>query len=113
MVNKEPKLEKTTGLAGGEGPGAIKYLVDRCDLPRKAGLLAEVVLEPGATVGYHKHEGEGELYYITAGEGDYTEDGATTRVTAGMATYVYDGHSHGLKNTGSVPMTFIAVIVKE
>jgi len=101
------------GIAGGKGPGAVKYLVESCDLYPKAGLLAEVVLEPGSTVGYHKHEGEGEMYYITAGEGDYTEDGATTRAAAGMVTCVYDGHSHGLKNTGSVPLKFIAVIIKE
>jgi mannose-6-phosphate isomerase-like protein (cupin superfamily) len=113
MVNKEPKTEKAQGIAGGEGFGAIKMLVDSCDLYNKAGLLAEVMLEPGSSVGYHKHEGEGEMYYILTGEGDYTEDGVTTRVSEGMVTCVYDGHSHGLKNTGSVPMTFVAVIVKE
>ncbi len=113
MVNKEPQKEHLESVAGGEGPGVLKYLVDGCDLPKKAALLGEVVLEPGSTVGYHQHVGEGELYYILSGEGDYTEDGVTTRVTTGMATYVYDGHSHGLKNTGSTPMTFIAVVIKE
>jgi mannose-6-phosphate isomerase-like protein (cupin superfamily) len=113
MVNKEPRTEHLTGIAGGRGMGAIKTLVESCDLYSKAGLLAEVVLEPGSTVGYHKHEGEGEMYYITSGEGDYTEDGATTRVAAGMVTCVYAGHSHGLKNTGGTPLAFIAVIIKE
>ena len=113
MVNKEPKIEKMQGIAGGTGPGSIKHLVDSCDLYNKAGLLAEVALEPGSSVGYHKHEGEGEMYYILTGEGDYTEDGATTRVTPGMVTCVYDGQSHGIKNTGTTPMAFVAVIVKE
>ncbi len=113
MVNKEPKIECLEGIAGGIGPGSVKTLVESCDLYSKAGLLAEVVLGPGSTVGYHKHEGEGEMYYITEGEGDYTEDGVTTRVSAGMVTCVYDGHSHGLKNTGGTPLKFVAVIVKE
>ena len=113
MVNKNPRKENATGIAGGEGPGSIQYLLESGDLPAKAGLLAEVVLEPGATVGYHWHHGEGELYYILTGSGEYTEDGVMTPVSAGMATYVYDGHAHGLVNTGGEPLKFVAVIVKE
>ena len=113
MVNEHPKKENLVGIAGGEGPGSIQYLVDNGELPAKAGLLAEVVLEPGSTVGYHYHHGEGELYYLLTGTGEYTEDGVMTQVSAGMATYVYDGHAHGLVNTGNEPLKFIAVIVKE
>ncbi len=113
MVNKSLVKEQVTGIAGGVGPGSIAHMVAPDKLPAKAGLMAEVVLEPGATVGYHKHEGEGELYYILSGSGEYTEDGVMTPVSAGAATYVYDGHSHGLANTGKEPMTFVAVIVKE
>lgn len=113
MVNKSPKKEQVTGIAGGEGPGAIAHLVAPGELPAKAGLMANVTLEPGSSVGYHKHEGEGELYYILSGSGEYTEDGVMTPVSAGAATYVYDGHSHGLVNTGKEPMTFVAVIINE
>jgi mannose-6-phosphate isomerase-like protein (cupin superfamily) len=113
MVNKKPETELCTGIAGGVGAGSIAHLVAPDKLPAKAGLLANVTLEPGASVGYHKHEGEGELYYILSGIGEYTEDGVMTPVSAGMATYVYDGHSHGLVNTGKERMTFVAVIVKE
>ena len=112
MVNKNPKRENAKNIAGGVGAGTITHLVETAKLPDKAGLLAEITLESGASVGYHQHIGEGELYYILSGEGEYTEDGVKTQVSAGMATYVYDGHSHGMVNTGKEPMTFIAVIVK-
>lgn len=113
MVNKQPNKENVVGIAGGEGAGSIQYLLDKEELPAKAGLLAEVALEPGASVGYHWHHGEGELYYILTGTGEYTEDGVTTPVSAGMATYVYNGHAHGLVNTGKEPLKFVAVIIKE
>jgi len=113
MVNKNPIAEKVIGLAGGVGNSTLAHLVAPGELPAKAGLLAVATLEPGSSVGYHKHEGEGELYYILSGDGEYTEDGVMTPVSAGMATYVYNEHSHGLVNTGKTTMTFVAVIVKE
>ena len=32
-------------------------------------------LDPGASVGYHKHAGTEEVYFIMAGKGLYTEEG--------------------------------------
>ena len=113
MVILNPKKESVMGIAGGEGAGFLTNLVEADKLPAKAGLLAEVTLVPGATVGYHQHIGEGELYYLLSGSGEYTEDDVMTKVSAGAVTFCYDGHSHGLVNTGKDPLTFIAVIVKE
>lgn len=113
MVNQYPKTEVINKLCGGEGDSLVKYLLDSSELPAKAGFLGELVLEPGTSVGYHKHVGEGELYYILSGEGEYVEEGKKSIVSSGMATMVYDGGSHSLANTGKTPLVFIAVLIKE
>jgi mannose-6-phosphate isomerase-like protein (cupin superfamily) len=101
-----------TNVVGGVGTCVMRHLVEKEELPQNAFQLAELVMEPGASVGYHQHVGEGELYYITSGEGDYTEDGVTTKMTAGMASYVYDGHYHGIVNTGKEPLVMMAIVIK-
>ncbi len=39
-------------------------------------------LDPGASVGYHKHAGTEEVYFIMAGKGLYTERGGRMPGTA-------------------------------
>ena len=47
----------------------IKHILGEKELNGKCGLYAEVVIEPGCSLGYHEHHGESETYYILSGEG--------------------------------------------
>ena len=78
-----------------------------------AGTLTGAALEAGGSVGYHKHVGEGEMYYIIKGHGEYQENGETMPISEGMTTMVYDGDSHGLQNSDDGVMEFLAFIIKE
>ena len=57
-------------------------------------------LKPGEEVGFNKHEGECEYYYIISGTGVYSDNGNMVDVCPGMVTFTPSGKSHGIKNTG-------------
>ena len=77
----------------------------------KGRLFNHVFLEPGAAVGWHVHHGDGEIYYILKGEGEYNDNGTLVKVHAGDVTCVGDGEGHSLLNTGSETIEAIALIL--
>ncbi len=74
-------------------------------------LFVKVSLKPGEEVEYHIHEGESESYYIISGRGIYNDGGIEREIEAGTATFTPSGCSHGIKNIGTEPLEFIALIL--
>ena len=70
-------------------------------------------IEPGASVGYHVHHGERERHYILSGEGIYNEDEKEMPIGVGDVNFTPDGHGHGIESTGSEPLKFIAIIIRD
>ena len=64
------------------------------------------VLDVGAAIGEHPivHD---EVYYVTPGEGVVTSDGKEARLRLGMAAYLYDGATVGIRQTGKEPLSLI------
>ncbi len=73
--------------------------------------FADIVLEPGAAVEFHVHTNESESYYILSGSGQYNDNGKTVSISAGDVTFTAHGEGHGIQNTGSEPLRFIALII--
>lgn len=107
----ETRVERCEHKAGGKGHVIIKHLLDEEKLNKKCGMYAEVTLEPGCSLGYHEHHGNTETYYILRGEGEYDDNGTKRQVKAGDVTYTADGEGHGLENTGSTDLVFMALII--
>lgn len=105
------KTERVEHMAGGNGHALIRHILGKEELKDKGRLYAEVTLEPGCSVGYHTHHNESETYYILSGEGNYDDDGRIRPVKAGDITYTPDGHSHGLSNSGTENLVFMALII--
>lgn len=63
-------------------------------------------LHPGAAVGLHPISHD-EVYYVLSGEGIVTSDGVETELNAGMAAYLYDGATVGIRQTGDEPLVII------
>ena len=79
----------------------------------KVRLFGRMTLEPGASVGPHTHLGENEVYYILSGHGT-VRDGETRReVGPGDATLTKHGEAHDIANSGSEPLVFLAIVVKQ
>lgn len=97
-------------LQGGTGAGVIQKLFLPSDAGSDTRLFSTVTLPAGASIGWHVHQGEEEFYYILTGSGEYSDNGAWHAVEAGDATLARSGEGHALKNTGSEPLTIVAVI---
>ncbi len=97
--------------AGGKGEVILQPLLTEEQKGTKIGTYAEVTIPAGSSLGLHRHTGNAESYYILSGKGLYTDDDKTYEVSAGDATYCADGHSHGLENTGTTDLKFMALII--
>ena len=64
------------------------------------------VLHVGAAIGPHPIDHD-EVYYVLSGEGDVVSDGVTTKLTPGMAAYLYRGAVVGIRQTGSSELALI------
>lgn len=74
-------------------------------------MVGEMTLPVGASIGFHIHENDEEIYIIVKGQGLYTDsDKNTYPVAPGDLTVTRQGEGHGLANVGDGPLVFTAVI---
>lgn len=102
--------------AGGKGTLMGQYAFTR-DQPTKDQAIKEIswlTLQPGDSIGYHKHTANEDTYVIISGTGTFKDkDGKDVEVKAGDVTIVRKNESHGLANTGTVPLVFVDVIAEQ
>ena len=102
--------------AGGKGMLLGEYAFTR-DKPTKDQAIKEIswlTLQPGDSIGYHKHTTNEDTYIIVSGTGVFRDkDGKDYPVKAGDVTIVRKNESHGLANTGTVPLVFVDVIAEQ
>jgi mannose-6-phosphate isomerase-like protein (cupin superfamily) len=110
FYRNEMKTEEKEKMRDGEGSVHFTYFLDG-STEKNARMLAELTLNPGSSIGYHRHDAETEYYFITSGTGTVNDNGEEVSVKAGDAVVTGNGASHSIKNTGSVPLVFHAVIV--
>jgi mannose-6-phosphate isomerase-like protein (cupin superfamily) len=106
----EMKTEVREKMRGGDGAARLTYLLD-AGSEKNARMFAEITLEPDCSIGCHQHTAETEYFFILSGEGMVNDDGKETPVKRGDAVVTGNGASHGITNTGAVPLVFHAVIV--
>ena len=104
-------VERVENMCGGKGHVLIERILGEKELNGKCGLYAKVTIEPNCSLGYHEHHHESETYYILSGHGAYDDNGTIRPVAAGDKTFTPDGHGHGLTNTGSEVLVFMALII--
>ena len=104
------KVEDKECLRDGEGNTRLTHLLDGSS-QKNARLFAEITLNPGCSIGYHQHDSETEYYFILSGTGTVNDDGTEVQVKQGDSIITGNGASHSIKNSGSVPLVFHAIIV--
>lgn len=82
-------------------------------LPEKVRVFSVLTLIPGASIGYHVHENETELFYFLEGNGRFQDDDQFYDISAGDSTATFSGHGHGVENTGDTNLVLLACIVKD
>jgi len=96
---------------GGAGFVSIEGLLDNEQLGEHCKLFARVTLKPSCELGHHEHHDEVEAYYILSGNGMYDDNGKAVAVEPGDVVFCKDGDGHGIKNTGTCELVFIALIL--
>jgi len=89
----------------------LTHLAEFAGKNPKLRTFARVSLKPGEEVPFHIHEGECEYYYILSGVGVYDDNGEDVAAKPGLVTFTPNGTGHGIRNTGSEMLDFIALIV--
>ena len=109
---KEDQAIEYKCIRGGIGEVEMHKICESVDeLYGKGRLFNHMILAPGNPIGEHKHEGDNEIFYFLSGTGEYNDNGTLVQVGPGDTTVCNNGELHGLKNTGDVPLEFIALIL--
>lgn len=110
MIRKEV-CTPTPNLAGGKGVAKVYHIQTKEELNKAGRLYAKVVLEPGCSVGWHRHVNETEPYYILKGEGTFVDnDGSRTLVHAGDICTIENGQFHSIENNSDEDLEFIGLV---
>ncbi len=71
--------------------------------------VKNISVHPGRRLSYQVHERRAEHWFVVAGEGVVTLDGAQVEVRRGSAVDIPIRTAHRVENTGSEPLVFIEV----
>lgn len=66
-------------------------------------------LPVGGGVGEHPHTGNEQFYLVLEGKGEVTLCGNVFPVKPWSIALIRDGGSHGIRNTGDTPLTYVCV----
>lgn len=113
MVRKPDEMEREVRerMRGGNGAVEISHIFRQDELGGGARLFARLRLPAGASIGFHRHEGEAEVFYILSGRGVVDDDGTKREVTAGDAVLTGGGAGHAIEALGDEPLEMVAVIL--
>ena len=98
------KEEKIINFKGGEGELSTRNFIDQDNK------IMMSRLAPGASSGYHKHEGNCEIVYIVEGEATFIYDEKEEVVKAGEVHYCPNGHSHSMINKTTKDLVYFAIV---
>ncbi len=106
----EMKTDVRDQMRGGSGTTEILNIIPNDEL-NHARLFSKITLPVGSSIGEHTHLKETEYYYILDGTGIVEEADGEKPVCRGDVVITGDGESHGIRNSGDIPLVFMAVII--
>ena len=116
MVKKENEIQpiKIEHFKGGRGCVTKLPCIENGDFTANAEVIGQLILPPGASIGYHEHVGNEEMITILSGKGKYIDDGKECVLTAGDVTICNSGHKHSFENCEEKEdLVLFAVVIKE
>lgn len=110
--DNEHKIDEIVSVRGGDGTVGFKRIITAPEqLYNKGSVFSVVTLEPGCSIGWHKHIGDGEYYYVLEGNGEYSDNGTITTLHSGDTAFCPDGEGHSIANKSDKPFKFIALVI--
>lgn len=113
MIKRQSAMrrEPTEKARGGVGVTIFDHILEKNEMRTNCRMFTKITLEPGASIGYHLHTQEEDIYYILAGIASVNDNGDIRTVYPGEVVYTSDGDSHSIANNGEVPLEFVSIIL--
>mgnify|MGYP004533534237 FL=1 len=109
---KHERIHESKQAFGGIGTmEADRILNDADEMCGKGRLFNHVYLRKNCEVGWHVHQGDGEVYYILKGRGEYSDNGTLTTLEAGDVAFCPSGEGHSIINRDDETLEMIALIL--
>lgn len=102
--------EVRENMRGGKGIVRLEHYWSKGEMQPRMRLCARLVIEPGASIGTHRHEQEEEVYIVVRGRGRLSDGAETTEIGPGDTVLTGHGGEHAIENIGAEPLEIIAVI---
>lgn len=100
-------------MRGGEGSVTVVGLISKEELLNKGRLFANLVIEPGSSIGYHVHEADCEIFYIKKGTAVYNDNGLENIILSeGDVAITPAGSGHAVRNDSQGILEIIALILE-
>lgn len=107
------QVEIKEKMRGGEGAVRIEHLWTPGDeMKANNRLFAKLILEPGSSIGFHRHDNEEEVFYVVKGRAEADDDGKVSLLNPGDTILTGGGAGHAIKSVGDTALELLAVISK-
>ena len=83
---------------GGTGWIEFRRLLTSADFAAPVDFVDYTIIPPGSTIGWHRHDGTEEVYFIAAGAPRVKVEEEERRLKRGSIAVVHSGQSHQLIN---------------
>ena len=113
MIKRNTEIESRvlTNFKDGIGSVTMFHFLSEKEAVGTGRLFVKTVIEPGNSIGVHKHEGDMEVYYILKGKALVSDNGTDVILEAGDCNVCPDGQSHSIQNVGDENLEYIALIL--
>lgn len=113
MIRKRSEMiSESKCIRGGIGETVILQLLNGPEeMYEKGRMFSFMILQPGNSIGEHRHSGDNEIFWIISGTGEYNDNGTITAIGPGDVAVCNDGELHALINNGDEPLIFVALIL--
>ena len=114
MVRKanECAVKKVEHRFGADGYMISTSLINsEEELNGKGRMFSHITVAPHSGIGYHKHDGDMEIYYVLSGKANYNDNGTLLEIGPGDVTFTPSGMGHAVDNPYDEPFEMVALIV--
>lgn len=102
-------LRPQNGMHGGTGQVLYRRRFDPTVFRTPWAYVDQLVIQPGSSVGMHRHTHVSEVFYIISGEGRIRVGSESAAIRTGDAIPIEINEVHGIENTGSEPLDVIII----
>lgn len=107
------RVRKVKEAQGGTGEVVFHDWLLPEDAAGHGRIFSTLVIPPGASIGFHEHQGEFEAFYVMEGVATVTDGDQVIELYPGDMHLCPDGSGHGTENRGDADLVLMALILNQ